>query len=158
MGDPVGADDEKPELIWKFSRAVRPARRLAGLLRGAAPESSLLSRPRPDAAEDRRRGARGLDDFSLDGGDRKWMRKMLRRSRPESCTFEIVDRRVIIDELRVISDSWLAEKKTREKGFSLGFFAEAYVRPLPVAIVKKEDRIVAFANLWEGAGKSCRSI
>ena len=35
-----------------------------------------------------------------------------------------------------------------EKGFSLGRFDEAYLRRFPTAVLKVEDRIVAFANLW----------
>jgi len=153
MGDPIGADDEKQELIWRF-------RELCDLHAGwpvfyEVQRQNLhfyldLGLTLLKIGEEARVK---LDDFSLDGGDRKWMRKMLRRVEAESCTFEIVDAAPIIDELRVISDSWLAEKKTREKGFSLGFFAERYVSRCSVAIVKKDDRIVAFANLWEGAGE-----
>src|SRR5206468_1593817 len=57
----------------------------------------------------------------------------------------------ILPELRAISDSWLSEKKAREKGFSLGFFAEDYVRRFPVAVVRREGRIVAFSNIWTSA-------
>jgi phosphatidylglycerol lysyltransferase len=153
MGDPIGADDEKQELIWRF-------RELCDLHAGwpvfyEVQRQNLhfyldLGLTLLKIGEEARVK---LDDFSLDGGDRKWMRKMLRRVEAESCTFEIVDAAPIVDDLRVISDSWLAEKRTREKGFSLGFFAERYVSRCAVAIVKKDDRIVAFANLWEGAGE-----
>jgi phosphatidylglycerol lysyltransferase len=153
MGDPVGADDEKQELIWRF-------RELCDLHAGwpvfyEVQRQNLhfyldLGLTLLKIGEEARVK---LDDFSLDGGDRKWMRKMLRRVESESCTFDIVDGAPIVDELRVISDSWLAEKSTREKGFSLGFFAERYVSRCSVAVVKKDDRIVAFANLWEGAGE-----
>jgi phosphatidylglycerol lysyltransferase len=153
MGDPAGADDEKQELIWRF-------RELCDLHAGwpvfyEVQRQNLhfyldLGLTLLKIGEEARVK---LDDFSLDGGDRKWMRKMLRRVEAESCTFEIVDAAPIVNELRVISDSWLAEKSTREKGFSLGFFAERYVSRCSVAIVKKDDRIVAFANLWEGAGE-----
>jgi phosphatidylglycerol lysyltransferase len=153
MGDPVGDDEEKQELIWRF-------RELCDLHAGwpvfyEVQRQNLhfyldLGLTLLKIGEEARVK---LHDFSLDGGDRKWMRKMLRRVEAESCTFEIVDAAPIVDELRVISDSWLAEKSTREKGFSLGFFAELYVSRCSVAIVKKDDRIVAFANLWEGAGE-----
>jgi phosphatidylglycerol lysyltransferase len=153
MGDPAGADDEKQELIWRF-------RELCDLHAGwpvfyEVQRQNLhfyldLGLTLLKIGEEARVK---LDAFSLDGGDRKWMRKMLRRVESESCTFEIVDAAPIVDELRAISDSWLAEKRTREKGFSLGFFAERYVSRCAVAVVKKDDRIVAFANLWEGAGE-----
>jgi phosphatidylglycerol lysyltransferase len=35
-----------------------------------------------------------------------------------------------------------------EKGFSLGFFAPGYLTRTPVAVVRVQDRLVAFANVW----------
>jgi phosphatidylglycerol lysyltransferase len=154
MGDPVGLEDEKPELIWKFREICdvhagwpvfyevqRSSLHLyldAGLTLLKIGEEARVP----------------LDDFNLEGGSRKWMRKMLRRVEEEGCAFEVVPVEgvpEIVPELRRISDSWLAEKKTREKGFSLGFFAEEYITRFPVAVVRRENQIVAFANLWAGA-------
>jgi phosphatidylglycerol lysyltransferase len=56
-----------------------------------------------------------------------------------------------LNELKKISDAWLTEKSTREKGFSLGFFQPDYIRRCPVALVIRNERIEAFANLWTGA-------
>jgi len=88
------------------------------------------------------------------------MRKMQRKVEAEQCAFEIVhDPTPILPELREISDSWLAEKRTREKGFSLGFFAEDYVRRFPVALVRRgTHRIAAFANVWTTATKEELSV
>ncbi len=54
----------------------------------------------------------------------------------------------LLPELRRVSDDWLEEKGAREKGFSLGFFDEDYLRECAVAVVRQHGRIVAFANLW----------
>ena len=79
---------------------------------------------------------------------------MQRHVEAEDCCFAIEPAELtILPELRAISDSWLAEKKTREKGFSLGFFAEDYIRRFPVAVVRKQSRVVAFANLWPSGTK-----
>jgi phosphatidylglycerol lysyltransferase len=89
------------------------------------------------------------------------MRKMLRKVEEEQCSFALVRRDdvpAILPELRAISDAWLTEKKTREKGFSLGFFAEEYVRRFPVAVVRREERIVAFANVWSSANDDELSV
>jgi len=51
-----------------------------------------------------------------------------------------------------VSDDWLAQKASAEKGFSLGFFDEAYLAHFPVAVVERQGRIQAFANLWPGPG------
>jgi phosphatidylglycerol lysyltransferase len=161
MGDPVGAEDEKPELIWKF-------REMCDVHAGwpvfyEVQRSSLhfyldVGLTLLKIGEEARVP---LDDFNLEGGSRKWMRKMLRRAEEEGCSFDLVPvERVgeILPELRVISDAWLAEKKTREKGFSLGFFAEQYVARFPVAVVRREQRIVAFSNLWTGADNEELSV
>ena len=39
-----------------------------------------------------------------------------------------------MDQLRAVSDDWLAAKASAEKGFSLGFFDEAYLSRFPVAV------------------------
>ena len=54
----------------------------------------------------------------------------------------------LLPDLKAISDPWLEAKHTREMGFSLGRFDEAYLGWFPVAVVRIEGRIVAFANLW----------
>ncbi len=50
--------------------------------------------------------------------------------------------------LRAVSEAWLDDKATAEKGFSVGFFDEAYLLQAPVAVVRTEGSISAFANLW----------
>ncbi len=159
MGDPIGTDEEKSELIWKF-------RELCDLHAGwtvfyEVQRENLhlyldLGLTLLKIGEEARVK---LTDFSLEGGSRKWMRKMMRRVESESCSFEIIhDPLPLLPELRAISDSWLSEKKAREKGFSLGFFAEEYVRRFPIAVVKREDRIVAFSNIWTSAEKEELSV
>ncbi len=65
---------------------------------------------------------------------------------------------LLIQEFRTISDAWLAEKHAREKGFSLGFFKEEYLNLFPAAVVRKEDKIIAFANILSGAEKQELSL
>ena len=58
-----------------------------------------------------------------------------------------------MDELRAVSDDWLHEHAGGEKAFSLGFFDPGYVQRFPVALVERQGRIEAFANVWPGPGK-----
>jgi phosphatidylglycerol lysyltransferase len=53
----------------------------------------------------------------------------------------------LLPQLRAISDAWLAQHATREKSYSLGAFAPEYLVRTPVALARKDGRIVAFANL-----------
>jgi phosphatidylglycerol lysyltransferase len=58
-----------------------------------------------------------------------------------------------IASMREVSEAWLSKNKTREKGFSVGFFNEEYLRRFPLAIVRKEGKIAAFTNLLQGSAK-----
>jgi phosphatidylglycerol lysyltransferase len=102
-----------------------------------------------------------LDGFSLDGGARKGLRRARGEAVKRGACFEVVPAAAVpplLAELRAVSDAWLASKRTREKGFSLGTFDEAYLRRFPAAVVRLEGRVVAFANLWLGAGQSELSL
>jgi phosphatidylglycerol lysyltransferase len=102
-----------------------------------------------------------LETFSLEGSARKGLRHTYHKLEGEGCTFEVIPAEgvpTLLPELQRISDAWLEEKSTKEKGFSLGFFDEDYLKRFPAAIILKEGKIVAFANLWPGAGKEELSI
>lgn len=64
----------------------------------------------------------------------------------------------IIDQLERVSDEWLAANRVQEKGFSLGFFAADYLANFDCAVLRQGGEIVAFANLWQGAGLEELSI
>jgi phosphatidylglycerol lysyltransferase len=64
----------------------------------------------------------------------------------------------LLPELRLVSDDWLSHKAVAEKGFSLGFFDEAYVARFPVAVIERGGAIVAFTNIWRGADRAELSI
>jgi phosphatidylglycerol lysyltransferase len=102
-----------------------------------------------------------LESFSLDGAAFKDFRHALNKIEREDATFEIIpEERVpeILPELRIVSDAWLHAKNVREKGFSLGFFKDDYLAQCPLAVVRLDGRIVAFANLWLGAEKEELSV
>lgn len=62
-----------------------------------------------------------------------------------------------MQEMKAVSDIWLNGRK--EKGFSLGFFDEAYLQQAPIAIVEsKEGEIVAFANIMPTQNKRVATI
>ena len=102
-----------------------------------------------------------LADFSLDGSERRNLRRMWRRAVQEGCSFEVVNASEVgklLPELRAISDDWLSSKRTREKRFSLGFFDERYLSRYPAAVVCKNGDMVAFANVWESGGRKELSV
>ncbi|HTK50127.1 MAG TPA: bifunctional lysylphosphatidylglycerol flippase/synthetase MprF [Gemmatimonadaceae bacterium] len=112
-----------------------------------------------------------LGRFSLDGGERKGLRRVLRDAERARAEFSVVPaERVpeLLPSLRAVSAEWLAQKRVREKGFSLGWFDEDYLRRFPVAVVTVPstdatspvgaDEVVAFANLWPGGAREELSV
>ena len=70
--------------------------------------------------------------------------------------FEVVkaaDFDSVAGELAEVSARWLQARKGQEKGFSLGSFNPDYLRRFDTAVLRKDGRIVAFANLWRSAGQ-----
>ena len=159
MGDPVGGDDnDKSELLWKFRELVDLHAGWTVFYQVHREHLHLYLDLGLTLLKFGEEAHVSLPDFSLDGGTRKWLRKMQRRVESEDCSFAIVEPHTVMTELRAISDSWLADKRTREKGFSLGFFSEEYVGRFPIAVVKREGRIVAFSNVWTSAENAELSV
>jgi phosphatidylglycerol lysyltransferase len=102
-----------------------------------------------------------LTDFSLEGSHRKGLRRTERDFAKRGATFAVIPRESVaehLDELQRISEDWLESKATREKGFSLGRFDRTYLQNFPIAVVYEEGRVVAFANIWQGAPGTALSI
>lgn len=161
MGDPVGPEEEMPELIWAFkalcdryasqmafyqvTQAHLPVYIDAGLSFLKLGEEAVVP----------------LEGFSLEGKSFKGLRANYNRGIKEGTEFAVLEPDEVAEalpRLRAISDAWLAEKGAREKGFSLGYFDEAYLRRCAVAVARSEGRIAAFANLWRCDGRQELSV
>lgn len=91
-----------------------------------------------------------LPDFTMNGGDWANLRRAINRATRDGLTYEYLAPDAVpavLEELRSVSDAWLAHGGTREKQFSLGSFKDSYVASSPVAVARMEGRIVAFANV-----------
>jgi phosphatidylglycerol lysyltransferase len=92
-----------------------------------------------------------LPGFSLEGSARRALRQAYHRGEREGLRFDVAPRArvpALLPELRPVSDAWLAAKDVREKGFSVGAFEPRYLAEGPLATVRHEGRLVAFANVW----------
>ena len=158
MGDPCGSASHRAELAWQFRELVDrydgiPAfyqvseRNLALYLDLGLALHNIGEMARVPVAS-----------FSLEGPERRDLRQVLRRfENREQCTFAVLPPEEVpplLPRLRGISDEWLRSKKGREKKFSLGCFQESYLRRFPVALVRRGDEILAFANLWTAGDRS----
>ena len=102
-----------------------------------------------------------LTAFTLEGSHASRYRQSIRRLEKDGGSFRIIepaDVPAVMGDLRAVSDDWLAAKASAEKGFSLGFFDESYLSRFPVAVIERNRRITAFANIWPGPGGEQVSI
>jgi len=151
LGDPVGgSENDRVELAWEFremahqhgDRAVFYQIRPDSLPLYVDMGLSLLK-----LGEE---GRVPLSDFSLEGGARSGLRQTLRRTEREGASFEMLEPGAfggLMPELRAVSDAWLEGKSTREKRFSLGWFDESYLDRFHLATVRRDGRLIAFANV-----------
>ncbi len=154
MGDPVGPPEACEPLAWEFLEkcdimAVSPVfyqvkpQNLPLYIDLGLNLSKLGEEARVPLAA-----------FSLEGPARADLRQAHRRAVRDGATFEIIPPANVgayLPELRAVSDAWLAEKKTAEKRFSLGYFDERYLMHFDCGVVRRDGAVVAFANLWRGA-------
>ncbi len=153
---PIGDTAEWPELIWRF---VELASDHGGRAAFYQVRPSSLPLYLDSGLRVFKLGEHAhvpLADFDLKGSRRAKLRHGVARAEREGLSYELLppgQPTRVLDELRRVSDAWLTKQHAREKGFSVGAFDEAYLRRLPIAVVRKEGRIVAFANLLvTGAG------
>lgn len=102
-----------------------------------------------------------LPQFSLDGSHRAEFRTARRRAEREGASFEVVmppHDAALLQQLEPISQAWLSSKSASEKRFSVGFFQPDYLRNFPLAVVRRQDAIVAFATLWPTASRAEISV
>jgi phosphatidylglycerol lysyltransferase len=95
-----------------------------------------------------------LEALTFEGGKATRFRQGLRYLEKNGAAFRLIDRATVpevLPQLRAVSDEWLREKATAEKGFSLGFFDPDYLSRFPLAVVERGGDIVAFANIWASA-------
>lgn len=156
LGDPVGEEEHHAELIWNF-RALcdrygtwpvfylvdgdkLPLYQPLGLSIDKIGEDALVP----------------LEKFTLAGSLQSQLWENYDQVLRQGLKLEIVDAddvAKLIPELRTISDNWVANTHNTEMGFARGFFDPYYVIKFPCAIVKKNNRIIAFAVVWQSADK-----
>jgi phosphatidylglycerol lysyltransferase len=125
FGDPIGPEEEWTELAWRFHEM---SERHDGWTvfhevgRGDPHLYLDLGLTLLKIGEEARIP---LETFSLEGSNRRGLRHSHHQVEKEGCIFKIIlpaDIPSILPDVKTISDAWLAEKNTREKKFSMGFF------------------------------------
>ncbi|SFF24326.1 phosphatidylglycerol lysyltransferase [Fontimonas thermophila] len=148
--DPVGPPEEWSELIWSFLEQARAAGCRAAFYQVRPQHLSLYLDAGLQLYKLGEYAYVPLPDFSLQGKSRAKLRHALSRAEREGLSCEIIPpgaAAAVLPALRAVSDAWLAEQQTAEKGFSLGSFDPAYLRRVPLALVRQHGEIIAFASL-----------
>jgi phosphatidylglycerol lysyltransferase len=154
MGDPVGEGKGKIELLWDFRNLCHRYGGWPAFYQVAERDLHLYVDLGLSLLKLGEEGRVPLAGFSLEGSKRKGLRHARNKIQEEGCRFEIVEPpgvEALLPELKAVSDDWMSGKRAGEKGFSLGFFDPVYLVRFPVAVARRGERIVAFANLWPGA-------
>jgi glycosyltransferase 2 family protein len=159
MGPPVGRRNEHIELLWRF-REMADAHAARPCIYGLEPEDLadvvelgfFIQKTGESASVP-------LQEFSLSGRRREVLRRNWRKAGEGGATFEVAEPGTVpMAELQPISDAWLKNHSGGEKSFSLGGFVPGYVAEFPIALVRVEGRIVAFATLWLTAARTSLSM
>ena len=161
MGDPIGREEEWKDLVWRFRELCDRHGGIPVFYEVGRENLYLYLDLGLTPLKIGEEACVPLQEFTLEGGRRKGLRTVHARMLREGAMFSVVpaaDVPPLLPGLRAISDAWLAAKNTREKRFSLGYFNEAYLAEFPCALIKKNGVIVAFSNIWTGAGREELSI
>jgi lysylphosphatidylglycerol synthetase-like protein (DUF2156 family) len=161
LGSPVGRRDEQLELLWRFRElADAHAARLAvfGFGPDALPDMVELGFAIQKTGES---AILPLADFSLTGRKRETLRRNWRKAAEAGARFEVLPAggaEGVMAQLQQISDAWLDDQSGGEKSYSMGGFVPDYLLEFPIALVRVEGRIVAFASLWPSSRREAFSM
>ncbi len=159
--DPIGPQSEWSELVWRFIERSREQGGRASFYQVRPQTLPVYLDAGLRVFKLGEYASVRLTDFSVKGKARADLRQAINRGEREGLNLEILSGppvRQAMGELRAISDAWLGQHRAAEKGFSLGSFSEPYVERLPVAVVRDQQRTVAFATLMATDQKNEASV
>lgn len=153
MGDPISlAPDGVIDLVWKYKELVDEHRGVPVFYQVTSPLLPVYLDAGFSLVKLGEEAWVDLNTFTLEGGEGRKLRQLKAKALRSGSQFEIVPAAkvaAILPDLKDVSDAWLAARDTREKGFSLGFWSDAYMLEHDIAVVRHAGRIVAFANIWK---------
>ncbi len=157
LGDPIATPGEAAELIRSFIHLADQNSGWAVFYKVAPTLLYLYLDHGLNVVKLGEEARVSLADFSLEGSNRRNLRRVWRKMVDDGYTFEMVQPNgipPILPQLRAVSDEWIDQKQAREKSFSLGAFDEDYVSRYPIAVARKDGRIIAFSNAWISGQKA----
>lgn len=152
MSDPIGDEREFGALIEKFIELCQSFGGTYVFYEVSARHRQVFNEKGVQLLKIGEEAIVNLDDFSLQGSKNSKLRQVVSRGTKDGLSFEVIPREqvaTLLGELKTVSDIWLRDKNSAEKGFSLGYFDEEYLKHFDCAVVKYKEEIVAFANIWQ---------
>ncbi len=159
--EPLGNRKSAAELIWRFVEMARANGARSVFYQSEPWILPLCADAGLQAIKLGESAVVDLVTFDLKGSRRAGLRGTFNRGERDGLVFDYVETEnvpAIYPELECVSKDWLADKQAREKRFSVGWFDRDYMHAQPVAILRFEGRLVAFANVLVTATKAEGSI
>jgi phosphatidylglycerol lysyltransferase len=148
--DPVGLQEERSELVWRFRELCDRARTRPAFYQIRPDNMPLYIDAGLTLTKLGEEARLPLLEFDLKLPKYGKLRYAMNRSCRDGLSFQVLARPevpALVDQLAAVSDAWLRLKNVREKSFSLGAFTPDYVANFDVGAVLKDGQIIAFATL-----------
>ena len=161
LGDPVGPATSMRDLAWAFGDAAYAANARPVFYEVSEKYLSLWVEMGLTLQKIGEEAVINLPAFSLAGGRFKNLRSVQNKSLKQGQRLEVLHpphSAALLEDLKRVSDAWLGLKNTQEKRFSVGRFNEEYLQRFPLALVRRDGRIIAFANLLQAPTEKSASI
>ncbi|MGY9047520.1 hypothetical protein P775_07000 [Puniceibacterium antarcticum] len=150
LSDPVGDTAEFTDLCWSFIDLARGASAQPVFYEVSADNLAIYVELGLGLHKIGEEAVVALDTFSLSGSSFKSMRAAHNKRQREGLSMTIAlppHDDAVMRDLQAVSQSWLGGKSGFEKGFSVGRFDPAYLDRFPIALVRRDGRILAFASI-----------
>lgn len=161
LGDPVAPEEEREELAWQFRELVDHHQGWPVFYQVNQESLPLYLDLGLSLLKLGEQARVPLADFSIEGKRHKSLRATYKHLERDGLTFAVLpveQTSLLMPQLRAVSDQWLMAKNTREKRFSLGFFNESYLARYPLAVIRRGDEVLAYANVLASADQQELSI
>lgn len=161
LGSPIGPKEQAYELMWQFKQEAEDNRRRPVFYQIGGEHLDWYINANFNLYKLGEEAWVNLQMFSLEGSSRSKLRQSRNRAERDGLSFRLLHppyEPQLFEQLKLISDQWLAVKNVREKGFSLGKFDPHYLNNFPLALVYENGEISAFANVLSTNSKHKASI
>ena len=160
MGDPVGRADHK-QLVRDFSQLADRRGNNAVFYQIRAENLSVYVDNGFNIVKIGEEAMVDLKNFDLTSTHKKNLRNTYRRVRKAGAEFKIFPPGKYLEfeeQFREISASWLKKVGGKEKDFSVGYYDRDYLARYHHAVLMRDGKVVAFANLWRTKDRNELSV